>query len=235
MRRWRNGAAVVLATLALATVSCAGGGQSVVGSGTGTTGPPDGTAHVRGASTTPGSVAPTELGLRHDLMKVAEVRPFQAFGYDIRQVPLVDPGKWDVTVLRGPCGATLSTPFTPGDDTRIFFSTVALLVETTAAWDDRAAAFFEAAQRDMKVGCAGFDDPSAFGARVVLTAMVDLDPYGRERVGWTQTIAGTERTGLRQVALVHDDDRLLMLAVVTSPPAPPDVFTQLANAVFTAP
>jgi len=207
----------------------------VVGSAPGTTGPPDPNAHVLGASTTPGSVAPAVEPLRHDLLKVTEVRPFTAFGFDIREVPLVDPGKWDVTVLRGPCGATLATPFTPGADTKIFFSTVALMVETEAPWDDEAASFFAAAQRDLNVGCAGFDDASAFGARVVLTSMVDLHGYGQERVGWTQTIAGAERTGLRQVALVHDGDRLVMLAVVTSPPAPPDNFERLANVAFTAP
>ena len=189
-------------------------------------------AHVLGASTTPGSEAGATATMRHDLLEVAEVRPFQAFGYDIRAVPLVDPAKWDVTVLKGACGATLSTPFTPGESTRIFFSTVALMVETTTPWDDRAKAFFEAADHDRKIGCAGFDDASAFGARVVLTSMIELGDYGTERIGWTQTIAGTERTGLRQVALVHDDERLTMLAVVTAPPAPPDNFTRLAGVEF---
>jgi len=221
---------VALATLAFAMVGCAGGGQSLE-SGPGAAGSADERAHVLGASTTPGSTPP-EAGMRQDLLEVAEVRPFQAFGFDIRQVPIVDKGKWDVTVLRGGCGVALPTPFTPGDDTRVFFSTVALMVETTAPWDESAKAFFAAAQRDLVIGCPAFEDPSAFGAQVVLSSSVDLADWGTDRIGWTQTIAGTERTALRQVALVHDDERLVMLAVVTSPPTPMGNFEALAKVAF---
>jgi hypothetical protein len=227
MRRWRNGAAAAVATLAVAMVGCAGGGQPVE-SGAGSAG----TAQVLGVSTTPGPDAGAAPTLRHDLISISEVRQHQAFGFDLREVPLVDPSKWDVTVVTGACGARISSPFQPGQDSRVFFSTVSLIVETSAPWDDKAKATFAAAQADLTTGCPSFADPTAFGAPVQLTGTVDLGRVGTERLGWTQSVAATGRTAMRQVALVHDESRLVMLAAVVSPAGPTERFAELAQAAF---
>jgi hypothetical protein len=212
MRPWRTGAGVLAAAIFLAGVGCAGQ-----------------TAPTEGSGATPTTTPTPSAPLRADLLTVAEVRPLVAFGYDLREQPALDPATFDVTTLIGPCGARLSTPFARTGTTRVFFSSLARIIEASAAGGAAASELIQKARDDLRAGCPAFADPHDPGAMIALEDPIEVAAVGADRIAWSQTVTGGTRPGHRLVALVGGADRLVLIAVTSSPASANGQFVDLVR------
>ena len=113
---------LLLAALASGFVAC-GGTEEVADPSTSPVTEPDDTA---------GSTEPEPTDLVSGLLELEDVRPLPAFGLDTREQPVLDPQQFSLETLRGPCGATVATPFDEYGVFRVFRSTISLIVEAVA-------------------------------------------------------------------------------------------------------
>ena len=193
----------------------------------GTAEPPSGgggsTTGTSGSGTTATSVSTSDQ-LLDGLLELDDVRPLPAFGLDTREQPVLDPQQFALATLRGPCGATVETPFDESGVFRVFRSTTALIVEAVAEPGAEAADAFVAGLRaDAQDGCAPFAEQlgSAEPSTIELQAMLDLSALGENWIGWTQEVtASTGRVGVRNVLVAAEGDRLWLLAVLSPDPIP---------------
>jgi len=180
--------------------------------------PAPATSSPSGSTATSGT-APPEVELIDRLLELDDVRPLPAFGLDTREQPVLDPQQFALATLRGPCGATVETPFDESGVFRVFRSTMSMIVEAAAEPGAEAADAFVAALRaDAQPGCPPFEEQlgSAEASTIELTSMLDLEARGDDWIGWTQEVtAANDRVGFRTVIVVADGDRLWLLAVLS--------------------
>lgn len=213
--RWaRMGVAIAFVAMVTALGACSGAGEPAAAPVTGSSVDPRPPAD-------PGGQDPVD---RSDaLLRIDDVRPLPAFGLDTREQPVLDPQQFTLGTLRGPCGATVETPFAAGAF-RVFRSTVSLVVEAVAEpGADEAAAFVEGLRADAEPGCATFEEQlgAAEPSALTLDAMLDLSPLGDHGIGWTQEVtASTGRVGYRAILVAAAGDRLWLLAVLSPNPIP---------------
>lgn len=189
--------------------------------------PPATTAAVEQGGGTTASTGPDtapQVQLIERLLELDDVRPLPAFGLDTREQPVLDPQQFALATLRGPCGATVETPFDESGVFRVFRSTTALIVEAVAEPGAEAADAFVAGLRaDAQEGCAPFSEQlgSAEPSTIELQAMLDLAALGDGWIGWTQEVtASTGRVGVRNILVAAEGDRLWLLAVLSPDPIP---------------
>ena len=178
--------------------------------------------------TTTGTSAPVEVQLIDRLLRIDDVRPLPAFGLDTREQPVLDPQQFALATLRGPCGATIETPFDESGVFRVFRSTISLIVEAVAApGATEAEAFVAQLRADAQPGCPPFTEQlgSAEPSTIQLESMLDLETLGEGWIGWTQEVtASTGRVGSRSILVAAEGDRLWLLAVLSPDPIPaPDL------------
>jgi hypothetical protein len=173
-------------------------------------------------STTTGTSEAPGIELIDRLLAIDDVRPLPAFGLDTREQPVLDPQQFALATLRGPCGATIETPFDESGVFRVFRSTVSLIVEAVAEPGAAAAeAFVEQLRADAEPGCPPFTEQlgSAEPSTIQLQAMLELDELGEGWIGWTQEVtASTGRVGFRSILVAAEGDRLWLLAVLSPDP-----------------
>lgn len=174
------------------------------------------------------SAPPTTVDLVARLLPLEEVRPLAAFGLDIREQPVLDPEQFTLGTLRGPCGATVETPFDESGAFRVFRSTAALVVEALAEpGAAEAQAFVDALEADATAGCPAFTEQlgSAEPSTITLRSMIDPTLLEDGWVGWTQEVADSGGpVGHRAILVGADGDRLWLLAVLSPAPiADPDL------------
>ena len=171
------------------------------------------------------------------LLRLDDIRTMAALGLDLREQPVLDPQQFALSTLRGPCGATVETPFSDAGVFRVFRSTVALVVEAVARpGAAEAVAFVEQLEADAVAGCPPFTEQlgSAEPSTLTLEGMLDLSALGDNWVGWTQEVtASTGRVGYRAVLVAAEDDRLWLLAVLSPDPIPHEALVALGAAAST--
>ena len=208
--RVRLGVSVAILTASSLLAACAG--SDVAEAPRGSADPPATTAVTVTDS--------TELIDR--LMRIEDIRPIAAFGLDTREQPVLDPQQFALATLRGPCGATIDTPFAEAGVFRVFRSTVSLVVEAVAQpGAEAASAFVDGLRADAIDGCPPFTEQlgSAEPSTLTLEEMLDLDDLGEEWIGWTQAVStATGPVGHRAILVAAEGDRLWLIAVLS--PAP---------------
>ena len=207
-RRLVTGAVLVLACLP--SVACAGGDRGAAPGG-------NVGGAVRTAAGTGTSVV--SVSLRRDLLRVDEMRSIVALGFDTREQPVLDPKQFVLTTLRGPCGATVPTPFRADGGFKVFRSTVTLVIESVAEpGPGPSAAFIDALAGDGAPGCPAFEEQVGNGPSTVeTTTRLELPSLGDQRVGWAQTVTGPDkRVGYRYIIAIRGGPRVLLLAVLAT-------------------
>jgi hypothetical protein len=207
----RTAACVLLAVLAGGATACGG-----------TEAPAPTTAVTEAPS--PGTSEPTTEELVAGLLRLEDVRPLPAFGLDTREQPVLDPQQFSLATLRGPCGATVETPFDESGAFRVFRSTISLIVEAVAQpGADDADAFVDELRADATEGCPPFTEQlgSAEPSTITFESMLDVEALGEGWVGWTQEVAdSTGRVGFRTILVAAEGERLWLLAVLSPDPIP---------------
>jgi hypothetical protein len=222
-RAARRAASVLLAVVVCGAAACSG------------TEAPSGPADpaTSGPGATAGSSVPTTADLVDGLLQLEDVRPLPAFGLDTRDQPVLDPQQFSLATLRGPCGATVETPFDESGVFRVFRSTMSLIVEAVAQpGATEADAFVDALRADATAGCAAFTEQlgSAEPSTITLQSMLDLSELGDTWIGWTQEVAdSTGRVGFRNILVAAEGDRLWLLAVLSPDPIAADQLVGLGE------
>jgi hypothetical protein len=175
----------------------------------------------------------TTVELIDRLLEIDDVRPLPAFGLDTREQPVLDPQQFALATLRGPCGATVETPFDESGVFRVFRSTISLIVEAVAEpGADAADAFVAELRADADPGCPPFTEQlgSAEPSTIELQSMLDLDALGEGWIGWTQEVtASTGRVGSRSILVAAEGERLWLLAVLSPAPIPAEELVGLGE------
>ncbi len=199
--------------------ACAGGTENT-----------DGASSVGSAARVAATSVPP---IRADLLRVDEVRPFIAFGFDIREQPVLDAKQFNLATLRGPCGAMVTTPFPRDTGFRVFRSTISLIVESAADPGTPAAtAFVDGLAADQHEGCPAFEEQvgNAASAKVELVGPLALPAVGDQRIGWEQRVAGPDgTTGYRYVVVVRQQGAVLLLAALTKEAVDRDSLNRLVS------
>ncbi len=175
--------------------------------------------------------------MRTDLLRVDEVRPLIAFGFDIREQPVLDAKQFNLTTLRGPCGATVTTPFPRDSGFRVFRSTISLIVESSAEPGVPAATtFVDQLAADMHPPCPPFEEQVGNGAAstVELVGPLALPAVGEQRVGWEQKVSGPDgTTGYRYIVVVRRGGAVVLLAALTKDKVDHDALNKLVDQAAT--
>ena len=183
--------------------------------------------------TFPGSgTSVATVTLRTDLLRVDEMRSIVAFGFDTREQPVLDPKQFVLTTLRGPCGATVPTPFRADGGFKVFRSTVTLVIESVAEpGHGPAAAFIDALTADATPGCAAFEEQVGNGPSAIETKkLLELPALGDQRVGWEQTVTGPDqRVGYRYILAIRGGPRVLLLAILATQPIEAPALDEVAT------
>lgn len=204
-----SGALAALLLAVTVTVGCAAP----------TTSPAPGANVGSAVGTFPSGSAVPSVALRQDLLRVDELRSIVSFGFDTREQPVLDPKQFALTTLRGPCGATVPTPFRADGGFKVFRSTVTLVIESVAEpGAGPAQAFVDALEADAVAGCPAFEEQVGNGPSTVETkARLDLPPLGDQRIGWEQTVAAADaRVGFRYIIAIRGGPRVLLLAILAT-------------------
>lgn len=200
----------------------------------GTSGTSQTAAPTEGPSGSTGPGTQPEVELIDRLLEIDDVRPLPAFGLDTREQPVLDQQQFGLATLRGPCGATVETPFDESGVFRVFRSTTALIVEAVAEPGAEAADAFVAGLRaDVQEGCPPFEEQlgSAEPSTIELQQVLDVSELGEGWIGWTQevTTVTTGRVGFRTVLVAAEGERLWLLAVLSPNPIPAEDLVALGE------
>lgn len=172
------------------------------------------------------------VSLRTDLLRVDEMRAIVALGFDIREQPVLDPKQFVLTTLRGPCGATVPTPFRADGGFKVFRSTVTLVIESVAEPGPAAsAAFVDALAADAVPGCPPFEEQVGNGpSKIETKTLLTLPPLGDQRVGWEQTVTASDaRVGYRYIVAIRGGPRVLLLAILATNRIEPAALDEVAT------
>jgi hypothetical protein len=158
--------------------------------------------------------------IRSDLLAIDEIRKIQAFGYDVREQPVLDK-TFSLTTLRGPCGTSVPAPFASDKGYKVFKSTITLVVEAIAdPGVDPATDFVYSLQADLRSGCAPFTEQIGSEgppSKVAFVEELDLSAAGAQRVAWEQTVTAADATVQnRYTAAVRGGGRVMLVVVLSN-------------------
>lgn len=178
------------------------------------------------------SVVLTPAEAEAALLRIDQLRPQYAFGYDLREVPVLDPADVSLIALYGPCGSLHKTSFLTEGAHRVFRSTISLLVEVVAQpGEEPATRLLDSLAAELVPGCAAFDEQ--VGGEVSTIELVDevpLPALGDQRLAWSQQVTAPDGTvGYRVMVVLRDGGRLVVATVLLAAPIPPEAIAQLAT------
>lgn len=176
------------------------------------------------------AVPGTTIVLADRVLRVDELRPLVAFGYDTREQPVLDPKQFTLANLRGPCGATVETPFFTTGVLRVFRSTVTLVIEVVAEPGEQVAtSFVQTLRADLHSGCPAFEEQvGGAPSKITLQAPVAV-PEG-DHVAWSQKVTPPDGSdGYRYVVVLRNGGRLLLLVVLAIAPLSAEAMAGLTD------
>jgi hypothetical protein len=158
--------------------------------------------------------------IRGDLLAIDEIRKIQAFGYDVREQPVLDK-TFSLTTVRGPCGTSVPAPFSSDKGYKVFKSTITLVVEAiTETSVEPATDFVYSLKADLRPGCAPFTEQIGSEgppSKVAFVDELDLSAAGAQRVAWEQTVTAPDGTVQnRYTAAVRGGGRVMLVVVLSN-------------------
>lgn len=181
----------------------------------------------------PTTVAPmTAAEAEAALVTVDQVRPLYGFGFDIREVPVLDPADVSLIALYGPCGTLHKTSYLTEGAHRVFHSTISLVVEVVAQpGEPTATGLLDSLAGEVHEGCPSFTEQvGGASSTVELIGAVDLPELGDQRLAWSQQVTAPDgEVGYRVVAVLREGPRLVVATVLLTSPIPPEAIADLAT------